>query len=110
MAAWTAPTVSALGNMPLTVLKAILPHTPPTADPSAIGSMERTLTVDVLATLFCTSVASDMVKTDTLDRKLTADTLMTPSASTMGLMITPPPIPHSGPSRDARKHTTNTTR
>lgn len=53
----------------------------------------------------CASVESDIVSTVRLERKLVVAMPMTPNESTMGLMMTPPPMPHSGPSVEARKQT-----
>ena len=107
-AACAAPTRSALGRTVIIWLKATLPATPPTAEPTAMGIKDRESIDDDRVHAFWTSVDSDMTSTETLDRKLTAPTPITPIASTTGLMITPPPIPHRGPSSEARKQTMNT--
>lgn len=69
-----------------------------------MGIKDRESIDDDRVHAFWTSVDSDMTSTKTLDRKLTAPTPITPIASTTGLMITPPPIPHRGPSSEARKN------
>ena len=73
-----------------------------------MGTMDRVSISDCRLTAFWVSVESDITRTEMLERKLTALTLITPMASTMGLMITPPPIPQSGPRSEARKHTMKT--
>ena len=107
-AAWTAPTSSASGNTDPSRLNTILPITPPTAELTAMGAIARASISDCPLAAFCASVESDMMSTDMLERKLTVLTLMTFIASTTGLMITPPPMPQSGPRSDARKHTAKT--
>jgi len=44
-----------------------------------------------------------MAKTEQLDKKLIAATFSIPVASSAGLMITPPPIPHIDPRTEAAK-------
>jgi hypothetical protein len=46
-----------------------------------------------------------MASTVQPDRKLMVETLKTPNASSVGFMITPPPIPQIAPAMDAPKLT-----
>lgn len=69
-----------------------------TASPVAV----RTLSFADFARMFLYTETTDMASTVQPDRKLMLLTLMTPTASSTGLIMTPPPIPQIDPAIDDR--------
>ena len=73
------------------------PNTAPTASRLPVRSSTRWLFRCLIMD------TTDMDKTDSPDRKLMLLTLITPKASSTGLMITPPPMPQIPPMVEAAR-------
>ena len=72
--------------------------------PIASGSVVSCSTCESLLILLLIMEYEVIESTVQPERKLITDTLSTPNASSTGLIITPPPIPHIAPTIEARKH------
>ena len=105
IAAWVPPTRLGSPRAAVAEEKIALPPAPPTAAPTEIGIIDPMSISSVWARARLAIVNRGIASTVTPERKLAAATLMRPSASMAGLMMTPPPIPQIGPKVQARKQT-----
>src|SRR5699024_892193 len=96
------PTRFSLPTADFNIWNMLFPATPPAAAPIASPVAVRTLSFADFARIFLYTETTDIASTVHPDRKLILLTLMTPTASSTGLMITPPPIPQIEPAIEDR--------